>query len=476
MFWNSIVRSFVFAAVVVLANFSATVGAEDIPSTFKPNVVLIYCDDLGYGDLGCYGAKGWKTPRLDKMAGEGVRLTNFCTAAAVCSASRAALLTGCYPQRVGILGALGPKSKNGINEDETLISEILLQRGYSTACFGKWHLGHLPKFSPLKHGFQRYYGLPYSNDMWPKHPEDPNYPPLPLIDQDQVAETNPDQSKLTGAYTNRAVEFIRENKAKPFFVYLAHSMPHVPLFASEDFVGKSEQGLYGDVIQEIDDSVGRILDTLAECGLDERTIVIFSSDNGPWLSYGNHAGSSGGLREGKGTTWEGGMRVPCLVRWPTRIPQGQTVEALMSTMDLAPTIARVAGGSMPRDKIIDGHDVMPVLVGQSTESPWKVFNYYWDYQLEAVRMENWKLHFPHSYRALTGKPGKDGKPNGYTQRNTKVALYNLESDPGEKVDVAADHPDVVAQLMQLAEESRADLGDSLTKKPGKNRRPAGMAE
>lgn len=439
-----------------------------------PNFIVIYCDDLGYADVGCFGAKGYETPNIDRLAREGMRLTDFHTAAAVCSASRVALLTGCYPQRVGILGALGPKAKIGIHDDEILLPEILKGRGYATAIFGKWHLGDAPQFLPTRHGFDRYFGLPYSNDMWPNHPTNKTFPPLPLIDGEKVVELMPDQTQLTTWYTERAVNFIANSKDKPFFLYVPHSMPHVPLHVSAKFQGKSGAGLFGDVIQEIDWSVGQIMASLKEHGLDERTLVIFSSDNGPWLSYGNHAGSSGPFREGKGTTWEGGHRVPCIARWPGKIAAGSECGELTTTMDILPTLATLSGGEAPQDRIIDGSNIWPLLAGQSDKaSPERSFFYYWDYGLDAVRMGRWKLVFPHKFRSLTGPAGKDGQPGGYSEATTDLALYNLHTDVGEIKNVAADHPQIVQNLQRLAEQARNDLGDAHQKRPGKNRRPSG---
>jgi arylsulfatase A len=440
-----------------------------------PNFVLIYCDDLGYADIGPFGAQGYATPHLDRMAQEGMKLTRFVSAAAVCSASRAALLTGCYPQRVGILGALGPGAKVGIHEDEILISELLKARGYATAIFGKWHLGDHPRFLPTRHGFDRYFGLPYSNDMWPHHPTAGNrYPPLPLIEGEQVIQTMPDQSQLTTWYTERAVAFIREHKDRPFFLYLPHSMPHVPLFVSDKFKGKTERGLFGDVIAEIDWSVGEILKTLAELGLDEHTLVFFSSDNGPWLSYGNHAGSAGPLREGKGTTFNGGHYEPTLARWPGKIPPGSTCRELASTLDILPTFARLAGAELPTDRVIDGRDIWPLLSDQpGARTPHEVFYYYWNNGLEAVESGPWKLHLPHEYRTLAGEPGKDGRPGPYKQARIELALFNIEQDIGEQHDVAAQHPQVVQRLLALAEKAREDLGDSLTGREGRGRRQPG---
>ncbi|HOV32527.1 MAG TPA: sulfatase [Candidatus Hydrogenedens sp.] len=278
---------------------------------YPQNFVLILIDDMGYGDLSCYGNSQYTTPNLDQMAKEGIRFTDFYACAPMCTPTRASVLTGCYPLRVGLPRVLANKSMEGINPQEITLAEMLKQKDYRTACFGKWHLGHLPPFLPTHHGFDEFYGLPYSNDMGPDE-DAPNAPPLPLIEGDKVIETNPDQSKLTTAYTERAIDFIKRNKGNPFFLYLPHSMVHVPIHVSERFKNKSGAGLYGDVVQEIDWSVGEILKSLRDTGLDENTLVIFTSDNGPWLLYGNHGGSAGKLRCGKNTTFEGGMRVPCI--------------------------------------------------------------------------------------------------------------------------------------------------------------------
>lgn len=438
-----------------------------------PNVVVIFADDLGYADLGCFGSQRTKTPHLDRMASEGMRFTDFHVAAAVCTASRAALLTGCYPQRVNLLGALGPGNKTGIHDDELLLSEVMKSKGYATAIFGKWHLGDAPQFLPTRHGFDRYFGLPYSNDMWPSHPTNKSFPKLPLIEQDKVVEYNPDQTQLTTWYTERAVKFIADNRERPFFLYVPHSMPHVPIFASDKHLGKSGLGLYGDVIQEIDWSVGQIRAALAEHKLTDNTLVIFTSDNGPWLSYGLHAGSAGPLREGKGTTWEGGQRVPMIACWPQQIRAGKVNAEFCTTMDFLPTCAALAGADLPQHKI-DGHDIRNLLLGKAEgKSPYEVFYYYWNNGLDAVRSGPWKLHFPHPYTSLSGEPGKDGRPGGYSQAKTGLALYNLDDDVGEQHNVAAQHPDVVARLEKLAEAARADLGDGHTRREGNGRRPAG---
>jgi arylsulfatase A-like enzyme len=441
-----------------------------------PNIVIIFADDLGYGDLGCYGAKDIATPHLDRMAREGVRCTDFYAAQPVCSASRAALLTGCYPNRIGILGALGPRARHGISDQEKTIADVLKTRGYATAIYGKWHLGHHPRFLPTRHGFDDYFGLPYSNDMWPKHPM-ARFPPLPLIEGEKVIARNPDQTRLTTWYTERAVNFIDKNKDRPFFLYVAHTMPHVPLHVSAKFKGKSKRGLYGDVIMELDWSVGEVLAALKRNGLDERTLVIFTSDNGPWLSYGNHAGSAGPLREGKMTTWEGGLRVPCIMRWPDKLPAGSVCREPAMTIDVLPTLARLAGAKLPEHKI-DGKDIWPLLSGQKgAHGPHEAYFFYRDRDLQAVRSGQWKLHLPHHYRTLAGKPGgKDGKPTAYVLRVTPLALYDLEKDPGETTNVAAKHPEVVMRLKGLAEKAREDLGDAATRKKGKGVRPPGLID
>lgn len=455
---------------VLLTTTFALAAQPDRP----PNVVIIFTDDQGYADVGCFGAKGFQTPNLDRMASEGMRFTNFYVAQAVCGASRAALLTGCYPNRIGMLGAPGPKAAHGIHDDELLIPELLKQRGYATAMYGKWHLGHREKFLPTNHGFDDYYGLPYSNDMWPFHPTaGGHYPPLPLIEGVKTIELNPDQTKLTTSYTERAVKFIDEHKDRPFMLYVAHSMPHVPLFVSDKYKGKSQQGLYGDVISEIDWSVGQILGTLKRHGIDENTLVIFTSDNGPWLSYGNHGGSAGPLREGKGTTWEGGVREPCIMRWPGKIPAGQVCDEVAATIDILPTVAGLTGTKLPEHPI-DGQDIWPLMSGQAdAKTPHDVYYYYWSRHLQAIRSGRWKLHFPHQYRSLTGTPGKDGRPDGYTVGETGLALYDLQNDIGESTNVAAEHPEIVERLKKLADAARLELGDSATNQTGRGAREPG---
>jgi arylsulfatase len=449
-----------------------------------PNIVIIFTDDQGYGDVGCFGAKGYTTPNLDRLAKEGRRFTNFHVAQAVCSASRAALLTGCYPNRIGIHGALGPNARHGISANEMTLAQLVKQRGYATGMAGKWHLGNRLPFLPTRHGFDEYFGLPYSNDMWPLHPEAKKgaYPPLPLFENETIINTNvthADQRQLTTWYTERAVKFIEKNKSRPFFLYVAHNMPHVPLHVSDKFKGKSAQGLYGDVIMEIDWSVGEIMAALKRNGLDENTLVIFGSDNGPWLSYGNHAGSAGPLREGKGTAWEGGIRTPWLMRWPGKIPAGTVSGAPLMTIDLFPTIAKLVGAELPKHKI-DGLDVWPLLAGEpGAKNPHDGYWLYYAFnELQAVTDGRWKLQLPHTYRTLGGRPGgRDGIPAKYEQRKIEAAeLYDMDNDIGEATNVAAQHPDIVKRLEAIAERARADLGDTLTKRTGAGIRPADTVE
>lgn len=463
-------------AALVLALAAAPLPAAKALAEQPPNVVLVFADDLGYGDLGCYGAEGYETPHLDRLAREGVRFTDFYVTQAVCSASRAGLLTGCYSNRVGILGALGPSSRHGIHEDEWTIGDVLKSRGYATGCFGKWHLGHHRQFLPTRNGFDRYFGLPYSNDMWPKHPERPDaFPDLPLFDGERIVEYNPDQRNLTTWYTEHAVRFIEEHKEGPFFVYLAHSMPHVPLFVSDKFAGKTRRGLFGDVIEEVDWSVGQILATLGRLGLDQRTLVIFTSDNGPWLSYGDHAGTAGALREGKGTSFDGGVREPCVMRWPGRIPAGTVCREPAMTIDILPTLAGLAGAKLPDDRIIDGRDIWPLVSSQrGARSPHEALYFYWGGELQGVRAGRWKLHLPHNYRSLDGPGGSGGIPAKYIQRSIGLALFDLDNDPGETTNLVEEYPDVVGRLMHYVQLARDDLGDTGQNRKGKNVRPAGQ--
>ncbi len=383
-------------------------------------------------------------------------------------------MTGCYPNRVGIQGALSPRAKIGLNPTEITIAELLKGRGYATAIYGKWHLGDAPQFLPTRQGFDEWFGLPYSNDMWPHHPTSrTNYPPLPLYDNERVVQLMPDQTQLTAWYTEHAVKFIERNHAQPFFLYLAHNMPHVPLHVSDKFKGKSGRGLYSDVIMEIDWSVGQVLDTLKRQGLDENTLVIFTSDNGPWLLYGDHAGNAGTLREGKGTSWDGGVREPTLMRWPGKIPANTMCNEMAWTMDLLPTFANFAGTNAPIDRVIDGRDISSLMFGApGAKSPHEAFFIYWGQELQAVRSGNWKLHLPHNY-TKPNPAGGGGRPGKYSTERTDLALFDLSNDVGETKNVAAQNPDVVARLQQFAEQCRADLGDSRTKLKGNGVREPG---
>ncbi len=439
------------------------------------NFVLIMMDDMGYGDLSLTGATNYKTPNLDKMAHDGMMFTHFYSAQAVSGASRAGLLTGCYPNRIGINGAPGPSATTGINEKEMTIAELLKQKGYKTAIYGKWHLGHLPQFLPTNHGFDEYYGIPYSNDMWPNHPT-AKFPPLPLIEGSETIELNPDQSCFTTDFTNRTINFIEKNRNNPFFIYLAHPMPHVPLFVSDKFKGKSEQGLYGDVMMEIDWSIGEILNKLEELDLDENTLVIVTSDNGPWINYGNHAGSTGGLREGKGTSFEGGQRVPCMMKWTGKIRPGSVTNKLASAIDILPTLAEISNAELPSHKI-DGVSLMTLILQEKNANPRESFLYYYrENDLEAVTDGTYKLIFPHKHRTYEGfLPGKDGLPGKVNENEPleTMLLFDLRRDPGERYDVLSEYPQIVEKLQKIADSARVDLGDNLTGVIGQNRRPIG---
>lgn len=445
-----------------------------------PNIVLIFTDDQGYQDLGCFGSPDIQTPNIDKLASEGVRFTQFYSAQGVCSASRAALLSGCYPNRIGIHGALFPNAKIGLNPAETTIAEMLKPLGYATAIYGKWHLGDHPKFNPTRHGFDEYFGIPFSNDMWPLHPQNEmfNFDPLPLMENDSVLRFLEDQSLATSWFTERAIQFIDKNKEQPFFLYMPHPMPHVPLYVSDKFAGKSERGLYGDVISEIDWSTGQIIKTLEKHGLRENTLIIFTSDNGPWLNYGEHSGSALPLREGKGTALEGGVRVPCVMNWPGKIPAGLIQKEPAMTIDILPTIASITQAALPEVRI-DGMDILPLMTGMpDAKSPQEAYYFYYKTnELHAVMSENWKLYFPHEYRSLNGREGgKGGLPVPYDQNKMGQELYDLSADIKESNNVIEQHPDILERLMVLAEKARNDLGDKLTGRTGQGVREVGKID
>ena len=431
----------------------------------KPNFVVIFTDDQGYADLSCFGGEHVSTPRIDQMAAEGARLTSFYVAAPLCTPSRAALMTGCYPRRIDMaygsdFAVLLAADKKGMNPDEITIAEVLKSAGYKTGIFGKWHLGDQPEFLPTRQGFDEYFGIPYSHDIHPFHPRQKHFkfPPLPLLRGETVIEMDPDADYLTKRITERAVSFIEANKDKPFFLYVPHPIPHAPLHVSPPFMEgvpdaikaklKQEKrvdygtrrALFRQAISEIDWSVGQILDALKKNGLDENTVVIFTSDNGPAI------GKAAPLRGRKGSTFEGGMREPTVIRWPGKIPAGVVNNELMTAMDLLPTFAKLAGAKLPADRVIDGKDIWPVLTGKE-KSPHEAFFYYRDNELKAVRAGKWKLHLAAPQAA---QRTKQGAPT--------PALFDLEADIGEKTNVLADHPEVAERLRCLCESVQRRTG------------------
>jgi len=471
------------------ANWRSSISGVAAASR-KPSFVVIYTDDQGYNDLGCFGSPLIKTPRLDRMAAEGMKFTDFYSAASVCTPSRAALMTGCYPQRVGMAAIpksrdgttpsfiapesafdhnLRPKSRYGLNPEEITIPKILKAQGYATACIGKWHLGDRPEFLPTRNGFDSYFGIPYSNDMRPGR----------LMRDEKNIEFHEGllpaavQDTLTERYTEEAVRFITKNRDRPFFLYLPHTMPHTPLHVTERFRGTSARGLYGDAVECIDWSVGRVLDTLAELGLERTTLVIFASDNGPWYPRGENGGNSTPLRAAKGTTYEGGMRVPCIMRWPGTIPAGKVCSEVATTMDILPTLANLAGAAPPADRIIDGKDILPLMTGQpGATTPHEAFYYYYCNDLHAVRSGQWKLKFE------TTLHDEDIYQRNFSNPDATIpeALYNLYTDPGEQKSVLKDHSDIVARLRALAQKARTDLGDASRGIAGSNVRPIGRVK
>ncbi len=430
----------------------------------QPNVILVFCDDLGYADIGPFGSTSHSTPVLDQMAKEGIRLSDFYSTCSVCTPSRASLMTGCYPRRVNMhvdeknLCVLFPAARKGLSPKEITIAEVLKDQGYATACIGKWHLGDHPDFLPTSQGFDSYFGIPYSNDMNRKQV------PLPLMRNETViADSVQKDTSITRQYTKEAVKFIKANRSKPFFLYLPHTAVHLPLVPGKEFKGSSKDGPYGDWVQEIDWSMGEIFKTLKSEGLDEKTLVLFTSDNG---SAREKQGSNMPLRGRKGRTDEGGMRVPCLVRWPGRIPAGTSSGEITSTIDLLPTFAALAGGKVPTDRIIDGKNIWPILSGEpNAQSPHKAFYYYQMDQLQAVRSGDWKL-----FVAMESKKRNWGKPEGTTEQK----LFNLSKDIHEDQNVAAANPEVVKRLENYAKEAVADLGN--VGRPGGGQRPAGWVE
>jgi len=467
--------------------FLVTFNYQNSYSQEDPNIVIILLDDMGYGDIESFGAIDYQTPNINNLADNGMLFTNFYSAQAVCSASRAGLLTGTYPNRIGIHGALFPQSKVGLNTSEKTIAEILKEKNYKTAVIGKWHLGYQKEFLPLNHGFDYYYGIPYSNDMWPvdfdgnqiKNDNDwrkKNYPQLPIIENfNKVAEvrTLEDQAELTTAYTKKSVEFINKNADKPFFLYVPHSMPHVPIAASKKFKGKSKQGLYGDVIMELDWSLGEIVKALRKNDILENTMIIFTSDNGPWLNFGNHAGNTAGLREGKGTVFEGGQRVPTIISWPKAIKKSTISNKLAASIDILPTITKIVKGKLPNHKI-DGVSILDILKGKNTTARDHFFYYYKTNSLEAVRKDHWKLILPHESRSYENvMPGMDGYNGNYSKLKLDYELYDLRRDPGERYNVIKKYPKIAQSLKDLAETAIDDMGDNATGRKGKNTREPG---
>lgn len=434
--------------------------AQDTSPAKKPNFVVIFCDDLGYGDLGCFGNPTIRTKHLDQMASEGMKFTQFYVAASVCTPSRAGLMTGRLPCRSGMCSntrrVLFPNSKGGLPAEEVTIAEALKEGGYATACIGKWHLGHHKQFLPTSNGFDYYFGIPYSNDMdriasAPKgresfwHPKS-EYFNVPLMRNEEIIERPADQTTITRRYTEETVKFIEQNQDKPFFVYLAHSLPHVPLFRSPEFEGVSRRGYYGDVIEEIDWSVGQVLQKLRDTGLDENTLVVFCSDNGPWLIYGDHGGSAGPLRDGKGSTFDGGMREPTIFWWPKTIPAAEVAADVGSTMDLMATFTSLAGLPLPSDRKLDSYDLTPVLK-QTGKSQREALFYYRGYELMAVRVGPWKMHL----KTQTGY----GQPKA--EVHNPPLLYQLEEDPGESRDLAKENPEVIQAIQKVIEQHQKEM-------------------
>jgi arylsulfatase A-like enzyme len=437
---------------LLLAPFAALPAAETKPA--QPNLVVILVDDMGYGDIGPFGSKLNRTPNLDRMAAEGMRLTSF-YAAPVCTPSRAQMMTGCYAKRVSLPDVIFPSCPIGISASEHTVAELLKQQGYTTMCIGKWHLGDQPEFLPTRHGFDHYLGLPYSNDMGgPGKTNDQGYPrpPLPLLRDHKVIEAPADQDTLTARYTEEAVKFITSNKNHPFFLYFPHTAVHVPLHPGANFKGKSANGAYGDWVEEVDWSVGRVLDTLRTLKLSDHTLVLFTSDNGPWLTQGKNGGVAGPLRGGKGSTWEGGMREPTVAWWPGRIASGSICDAPLSELDVLPTFVKLAGGSLPTNHPIDGKDVWPVIASQTKTSPHEALFYFNGNRLEAIRSGPWKLAI--TPQILHNKPGGDIE----IVKHTGPRLYNLDSDIGELTNVAAQYPDIVTRLQRFVSQMDADLG------------------
>lgn len=467
-----------FILCFIFLSCQSTTGKKQESTTIAPpNIILIMTDDQGYGDLSAFGATDIATPNIDLLGQEGAKYTRFYVPQSQCTPSRAGILTGCYPNRLRVDWVFLPHSTIGLNPEEETIADLLKPVGYQSAYFGKWHLGHHAKFLPTNQGFDEYYGIPYSNDMWPLNPrKDYTFPPLPLIeDTTTVAIVDEKiQQEMTSLLTQKSVDFIKKNKDNPFFMVLSHPMPHVPLYVSDRFKGKSKRGLYGDVMMELDWSTGEIMNTLKANGLAENTMVLFFSDNGPWIAYGNHGGSTGGLKEGKETSFEGGIRSPLLIRYPKKIPAGKVIDTPINGIDLLPTFAQLANAKLPVEKI-DGRNILPQLTGENQKMATDAYFFYMNKnQLEAVMTQRWKLVLPHPFNSLNGKAGgQDGGLAAYEKIHTKLALYDLIQDEKELTNVAAAHPDIVQTLQLKADSIRLILGDKVTGARGTELRPLG---
>lgn len=455
----------------------AVVGSLYCAEKRRPNVIVILTDDLGYDDLGCYwtpnelvGFEKISTPNIDRLASEGVRFTDYYSPANVCTPSRAALLTGCYPVRIG-MSSFGPDGeglvlaenhKVGLNPDELTLAELLKSSGYVTSCVGKWHLGHLPPFSPIRNGFDSFFGMMFPNDM----------KPFELLRNEQIVEPNPNQETLNELFTEEVVKFVRTRRDKPFFLYLAYSAPHIPLHVAERFRGKSARGLYGDVVENLDSNIGELLRAVDEVGIASETLVVLTSDNGPdTRGPYDKRGQAFPLRAAKATTREGGVRVPCVMRWPSRIPSGLVCSEIASAMDLLPTIAEILATPLPQDRIIDGKNILPLMTQRGSISPHEAFYYYNLNKLEAVRSGHWKLMFPR--KSMDDTPYQRKKKNPQPEELLPEMLYDLSGDVGESRNVIEQHPEIALQLRTLAQRMRDDIGDSVTGEVGKNRRPVG---
>ena len=443
---------------------SSAPAAPPIVATSAPNIVLVFTDDMGYSDIAAYGGTHVTTPELDRLAAEGVRFTDFRVAQAVCTASRAALLTGCYPNRLGLRGALGPGAENGLQPEETTLAELLKSRGYATAMVGKWHLGDHSPFLPTEQGFDSYLGIPYSHDMWGGHPNPAQavtFPQrVPLLRGTELADSLSDFTTLNRMYNEEALSIVEahDTATGPLFLYLAHSLPHVPLYEDSSYLNPTGQGLYADVIAEIDAGVGELRRALATKGMAENTLILFSSDNGPWLSYGEHAGRTP-FREGKATSFGGGVRVPLITHWPGHTAAGRVSAANLMSIDLLPSLAKLVGAPLP-DRPLDGHNRLSDFLGQTTGDAPTPYAVYWLDDLEAVVSADgqYKLHFPHTYRSTAGEPlATGGFPVNYHQDSIGLSLFDLRADPGETTDVAVEHPEIVEELRAFAGEVKRGM-------------------